>query len=190
MNKSHHYRALDRAYVANQISLRELSRKHNISTDSLVTVQAKKGKWQEKHEQYEATESEVFTTRHAARMADRQADLHDKAIDVIDQARDKFLDDRRATQKKRIDGEWVEVPVMRLMPKDVAILLDRLQVLFDRPARISEGRDLSVRSELPLDALNEFIELTRGRAVPPTAPLPRAPHRVDPNAQQTDGGDD
>jgi hypothetical protein len=79
----------------------------------------------------------------------------------------------RATEKKRIDGEWVEVPVMRLMPKDVAVLLDRLQVLFQRPSRIHEGREPGVRSELPLDALNRIVELTRGRAVPQASPLPR-----------------
>ena len=112
-------------------------------------------------------------SRHAGRMADRQAELHDKAIDVIDEALDKFRDDMRAAEKKRIDGEWVEVPVMRLKPKDVAILLDRLQLLFERPARNGEGRDLTVRSELPIDALNRIVELTRGRAAPPTSPLPR-----------------
>lgn len=53
---------------------------------------------------------------------------------------------------------------MRLKPKDVAILLDRLLVLFERPVRISESRDLSVRSELSIDALDRIVELTRGRA--------------------------
>jgi hypothetical protein len=62
---------------------------------------------------------------------------------------------------------------MRLTPKDIAILLDRLLVLFERPDRSNGGRDLTVRSELPIDALNQFVELTRGRAVPPTSPLPR-----------------
>ena len=99
--------------------------------------------------------------------------IEDKALDAIDRALDKLRSDMRATEKKRIDGELVEVPVMRLKPRDVAILLDRLQVLFDRPARISDGRALSVRSELPLDALNQIVELTRGRAVPPASPLPR-----------------
>ena len=61
-----------------------------------------------------------------------------------------------ATERKRIDGEWVEVPVLRLKPKDVAVLLDRLMVLFERPARVHEARDLAVRSELPIDALNRF----------------------------------
>ena len=114
--------------------------------------------------------------RHAARQADRVAEVRDKALDLIDEALDRFREDMRATENKRIDGEWVEVPVMRLMPKDVAILLDRLEVLFDRPTRMSEGRDLRVRSELPTDALNQFVELTRGRAGPPRteeSPLPR-----------------
>ena len=34
------------------------------------------------------------------------------------------------------------------MPKDVAILLDRLMVLFERPSVISQHRGLTVTSEL------------------------------------------
>ena len=183
MNKSHDYRLMEREYVSGDMSLRELCRKHNISAHSLVTVQAKKHKWQEKREQDQANESELFMSRHAARMADRLAEIHDKAIDVIDEALDKFREDMHATEMKRIDGEWVEVPVMRLKPKDIAILLDRLEVLFDRPAYVTERHDLSVKSKLPLDALNEFIELTRGRTAPPTSPLPRRPRDAG------DGGD-
>jgi hypothetical protein len=62
---------------------------------------------------------------------------------------------------------------MRLTPRDLAALLDRLQILFDRPFRISEGRDLSVSSQIPIDALDQFVELMRGRAAPPSSPLPR-----------------
>ena len=78
-----------------------------------------------------------------------------------------------------MDGQWVEVPVMRLTPKDLAVLIDRLQILFDRPSRVNEGRDLSISSEISIDALNQLVELTRGRAVPPTSPLPKAPRRLD-----------
>ena len=45
MNKRHQYRELEREYVTSQISLRELCRRHGITAHSLVTVQAKKGKW-------------------------------------------------------------------------------------------------------------------------------------------------
>ena len=173
MNRIHPYRELEREFVTSDISIRELCRRHGIRSHSPVVDQAKKRKWAEKREQYQAKESEAFMSRYAARQADRQAELHDKAIDVIDEALDKFRDDMQATEKKRIDGEWVEVKVMRLKPKDVAILLDRFQVLFDRPTRMSAGRDLRVSSELPINALNRIVELTRQRVVPPTSPLPR-----------------
>ena len=176
MNKRHQYRDMEREYVTTDISLRELCRRHGITAHSLVTVQAKKHKWEEKREQYQAKESEVFMSRHAARMADRLAEIHDKAIDVIDEALDKFREDMHATEMKRIDGEWVEVPVMRLKPKDVAILIDRLMVLFEKPSTISRHQGLSVTSELSVESLHEFIEATRGRAGPSPreeSPLPR-----------------
>ena len=153
MNKSHDYRALEREFVTTDISLRELRRRHNITAHSLVIVQAKKHKWEEKCEQCRAKADEEFMSRHAARQAARVAEVRDKAIDVIEEALDKFREDMRATEKRRIDGQWVEVPVMRLMPSDIAVLLDRLQVLFERPTHISEGRDLTVRTELPIDVL-------------------------------------
>ena len=176
MNKSHDYRALEREDVTSQISLRELCRKHGISAHSLVTVQARKGKWAEKREQYQAKESDAFMSRHAARRADRLAQIHDKALDVIDEALDGFREAMRATEKKRIDGEWVEVPVLRLKPKDVAILLDRLLVLFDRPSVISQHQNPTANTEFSADVLREFIEATDGMGAPSpmeSSPLPR-----------------
>ena len=93
----------------------------------------------------------------------------------------KFRDDLRATQKKLVDGEWVEEPVMRLRPKDLALLIDRFQVLFERPSVISQHQSLTASTELSADALSEFIEATRGRAVPSPmemSPLPRT-YRLD-----------
>ena len=65
---------------------------------------------------------------------------------------------------------------MLIGPKDLALLIDRFQVLFDRPASISEGRDINITSEsLPVEALKEFIERTRGLAEPAPleSPIPR-----------------
>ena len=177
MNKRHPYRDMEREYITSDISIRELCRKHGVSAHSLVVVQAKKHKWAEKREQYQTQESDAYIARLAARRADRLAEIHDKALDVIEEALTEFRKDMKATKPVRQpDGSITERPVMRLTPKDVAILLDRLMVLFDKPGRVSEGRDLSVKSELPLDTLNEIVELTRGRAAPPThAPLTWSP---------------
>ena len=68
---------------------------------------------------------------------------------------------------------------MLLTPRDLAHLIDRLQILFGRPAQITEGRGFAatITSEaLPLDALQEIVALTRGHAQPPvgdTSGLPR-----------------
>jgi hypothetical protein len=176
VNKRHQYRALEGEFITTDISIRELCRRYGISAHSVVVVQAQKGKWQEKREAYRAKASESFIDRYAERMADKQAELHDNALHAIDEALDKFRDDMRATEKKRIDGEWVEVPVMRLKPNDVAVLIDRLMVLFEKPSTITQHQRLTVTSELSVESLRDFIEATRGRAGPSLmeeAPLPR-----------------
>jgi len=147
--------------------MRELCRRHGITSHSLVVVQAKQRKWADKREAYRARESESFITKHADRMAAREAEVRIHAIDAIDEALAKFRADMQRSEKKLIGGEWVEVPVMLIGPKDVALLIDRFQVLFDRPSTISEGRGVNVTSEvLPIDALQAIIEATRELMTP------------------------
>lgn len=174
MNRRHDFARLDREFITSQVSLRELCRRHDISAHSLVTVQAKKHKWAEKREAYRQKESESFIEKHAARHADREAEVRDKALDAIDESISEFRADLKATKPVRQpDGSITEEPAWRMTPRDLALLIDRLEVLFDRPSVISEGRGLTVRSELPLDALSELIDRTRRRGAPPTSPLPR-----------------
>ena len=177
MNKRHPYRDMEREYITSDISIRELCRKHGITAHSLVTVQAKKLKWAEKLEQYQAKESDAFMSRHAARMADRQAEIHDKFRDTVEEALDKFCVDLKATKSVRQpDGSIVEMPAWYMTPRDLCMLIDRFEVLFGKPSAITQHQGLSVTSELPVDALREFIEATRETAGPPPmeeSPLPR-----------------
>ena len=175
LNKVRDYRAFEREYITSQLSIRELCRRHGISAHSLVVVQAKQGRWAEKRETYRTRESESFITKHADRMAAREAEVRIHAIEAIDEAIDKFRSDMRRTEKKLIGGEWVEVPVMLIGPKDVALLIDRLQLLFARPSSISQHQSPLVTSEVPADALQAIIEATRGLAepLPQESPIPR-----------------
>jgi hypothetical protein len=120
---------------------------------------------------------------HTDRAPAREAEVRDHALDAIDEAITRFRSDLQATERKLIDGEWVEVPVLRITPRDLAILIDRLRVLFGRPAMISDGRSLAatIASEpLPVDVLKGIVELTRGLAGAPSpeaSPLPRLHRR-------------
>jgi len=108
--------------------------------------------------------------------------VRDNVIEAIGEAITRSRADLQATEKKLIDGEWVEVPVMRLTPRDLALLVDRFTVLFGRPNSISEGRSLAATittEPLPVDLLTRIIELTRGldKRTPEASPLPRLPWR-------------
>ena len=177
MNKRHPYRDMEREYITTDISIRELCRRHGIRSHSVVVDQSRKHDWAAKREAYRAKESESFIAHHAEKMAARQAELHDKAIDAIDQAITKFREDLKATKLVRQpDGTITEVPVWYMKPKDLAILIDRFQVLFEKPSVISQHQGLTLTSEMSVDALRDFIEATRGRAGPSpmeASPLPR-----------------
>ena len=89
---------MEREYITTDISLRELCRRHGIRSHSVVVDQSQKHDWAAKREAYRARESESFIEKHADRMADRQAEIRDKALDAIDQAIDKFRADLKATK--------------------------------------------------------------------------------------------
>jgi hypothetical protein len=167
---------MEREYITTDISLRELSRKHGVGSHSLVVDQSRKHDWPAKREAYRARESESFIEKHAARHADRQAEIKDKVLDAIDEAITKFRQDMRATEKKLVNEEWVEVPAWYMKPRDLCLLIDRFEVLFGRPSVISQHQGLTVTSELSVESLSEFLERTRGLAGPPRmeeSPLPR-----------------
>lgn len=148
-------------------------------------VQARQGNWAEKRRAYRDRATSTYIERHADHTAAREAEVRDHAMEAIDEAITKFRADLQATEKKFIDGVWVEVPAMRITPRDLALLIDRLQILFGRPAMISEGRGFAatVTSEaVPVDLLKGIIEATRGltgTSSPQTSPLPRLHRRLD-----------
>jgi hypothetical protein len=179
INRVRAYQALEREFITGTMSLRELCRRHGVTAHSAVMVQARQGNWAEKRRTYRARASATYIQQHADRAAAREAEVRDHALDAIDEAITKFQADLWATEKKLVGGAWVEVPVMRITPRDLALLIDRLQILFDRPAMISEGRGFAatITSEaLPVDVLKGIIEATRGLAgtsLPEASPLPR-----------------
>lgn len=182
-NRKYDYDLLERKYISGDMSLRELAKEHGMH-HSLVMEASKRRKWAEKRETFrsQATKSAAtfMADRHAMRQV-REMEVRDKAIDVIDEAFDKLRADMKATERKLVNDEWVEVPVYRLRPQEVVMLIDRMNVIFGKPSQITEERNLGINVDtgrLDPSALAEFIERTRG--VGPVgggssaSPIPRA----------------
>jgi hypothetical protein len=148
------------------MSLRELCRRHGVTAHSAVMVQARQGGWAEKRRVYQARASATYIEHQADHAALRESEVRDHAIEAIDEAITRFRTDLRATKQVVLaGGNIAEEPVMLITPRDLAMMIDRLQVLFGRPALITEGRNFAatITSEaLPLEALKKIIELTRG----------------------------
>jgi hypothetical protein len=67
-------------------------------------------------------------------------------------------------------------------PNDVAILIDRLLVSFEKPSAITPHQGITVTSQMSVESLSGFIEETRGRGAPSpmeASPLPRRRRLVD-----------
>ena len=179
MNRVRDYQALEREYISGTMSLRELCRTHGVTAHSAVMVQARQGGWAEKRRVYRDRASAAYIEHRADRAAIREAEVRDSAIEAIDEAITKFRRDLRATKQVVLaDGSIAEEPVMLITSRDLALLIDRFQILFGRPALITEGRSFAatITSEaLPLDALQKIVELTRGLTPSPshTSGLPR-----------------
>ena len=150
------------------MSLRGLAAKHGISNHSLVTAQAKRHEWARKRAEYRAGVAErtvVYMADHEAARLAQEAKVRDNAIEAIDDAITKLRSDMRLTHQVLENDKWIERPLFTLRPQDIALLIDRLQVLFGRPSNITEERNLGINlssSGVDPELLRGIVEATRG----------------------------
>jgi hypothetical protein len=84
MNRKYDYPALEREYIAGDMSIRELARRHGIFNASLVHVQARKGDWVTKRAEYRRRTQHNTPERLAdsdARRAARELEVRDRGIE-------------------------------------------------------------------------------------------------------------
>ena len=181
-NAKYDYDAIERAYVSGDMGLREIARQFGINNHSLISIQSKKREWARKRQEFQAKANERATDLMASaegRKLAREAEVRDHAIDAIDEAIQKMRADMKGTRSVFRHNEWVDEPLVVVKPADVAILIDRLQVLFGKPNTISEERSLGVSltatGGLGPDILRGIVEATRGLVPGDTgdSPLPR-----------------
>lgn len=166
MNRRYDYDMLEREYVTTDVSLRELCRRHGITTHSLITIQSKKREWVRKREEYRARAADqtvIFLADKEADMRAKEAKVRMNAIEAIDEAIMKLRADMKRTHTVLRGDTYVEEPVMTLRPYDISMLIDRLQVLVGKPSQITEERNIGVNFDgVSPELLVGFIEATRG----------------------------
>lgn len=182
MNRKHDWDEIEKQYISGEMGLRELARMNGIVNHSLVMAQSGRRDWARKRAEFRATTTEkalaYMTTDEAKRIA-KESKVRDNAIDLIDEAISKMRSQMQETTVRFRNNEWVEEPLIVVKPADVALLIDRLNVLFGRPSTISEERSLGVslsaRGTAGTDLLRGIVEATRGLAPAGAerSPLPR-----------------
>ena len=167
MNKKYDYAKLELEYVQGDMSLRELAGSAGMTSHSLIMEQSVKREWGRKRKEYRSkagdTALAVLATDEGRRVA-KEMRVRENAIDAIDEAITKMRADMGRMTKRMKDGNWVEEPLVIIKPQDVALLIDRLNVLFGRPSNITEERTLGITAVgSDPEFLRALVEATRGR---------------------------
>jgi len=180
VNKKVDYDLLEREYVTGTMSLRGLADSHGLASHSSVMVQSKKRQWDRKRKEFRQTRTDravLYTADEDAMRLAQEARVRDNAIEAIDEAISVMRVQMKATRSVLRNGEWIEEPVIVVRPTDIALLIDRLNVLFGRPSNITEDRNLGISLSGSVDptVLRGIVEATRGIVASGSArsPIPR-----------------
>ena len=182
-NKKFDWTAIEQQYITGEMSLRELARMNGIANHSLVMGQSTRHDWTQKRFDFRSQRNEKaigYLADDEAKRIAREVKVRDNAIDLIDEAITKMRTQLNETREVWRHEDWVTEPLIVVKPADVALLIDRLNVLFGRPSSITEERSLGISlsagGTLGPDILRGIVEATRGIADSDGAarsPIPR-----------------
>jgi hypothetical protein len=183
MNKKFDYDALERQYVQGDMSLRALAEEAGIKNHSLLMRQSKKREWARKRKEFREGAGEaalLVMAEKQGQLRAREAKVRGNAIDAIDDMITSLRENLKKTKTVLVDGQYEERPLITVRPNDVAMLIDRLQVLFGKPSQITEDRNLGVSlTTADPELLRSLVEVTRGIGLDSgsttESPLPIAP---------------
>jgi hypothetical protein len=145
------YISLKNQYVQGSMSIRELCRQNNIPTWSAVNARAKRDDWDQKRIEFNRQIAEI------------QVD----SLEVIHAGILKMAEDMDAVEEYEVNGVTKTRKVMRIHPRDLAILLDKFQSLIGAPQQISENRNLGVDilSQADPETLRDLLGVLRPQQI-------------------------
>lgn len=157
MGMTHDYDQLEREYIASDISIRALCKKHDIKGYSAVAAYSRTHGWNEKRE--------ALRARTAARTLEKVADrMSDEEADEIAQFRGESLTVIRAALYKF--AEDLKDPSFKVKADELVKLVQLGLLITGSPTERIEERRLDLRAtfgDLPADALRGLVEATKPR---------------------------
>ena len=180
------YGPIKKAYLESieEPSFRELAERFGVKSFSVIADRARKEGWAELREKVKAKTDEKVVERIGDSRAVRIEAIETSMLDVIEAAVLKMgmdLQDRFETDPE--SGERVFVPGIKVLPGDLAKLIDKFQVLRGAPTSINRSEEASVAltgdlNDLPPELLRGLLALARAKGASGEhlgqSPLPRS----------------
>ncbi|HET9613268.1 MAG TPA: hypothetical protein VFP22_00530 [Candidatus Limnocylindrales bacterium] len=168
MTTRYDYDALELEFVQgpDELSVRELAKRHGISAWSTVNAQAQKRNWKQKREDYRAKLSSKTLELLADKTAEEVLHIRSDFLKVLRAAILKMGSDMRDRTVTDYDfklGKQVErvVPGIQVTPSDIVKMITAMQTLTGQPSSITEERHLGIDlSGLDPELLREVANLT------------------------------
>lgn len=164
MTTKYDYITLKNEYIQTPgLSIRALCEKHGIKTWSAVNARKNAEGWDslrdEFNRQVENKSLEALSAKRAQKVAEIQLD----ALNVIHAGILKMAEDMDAEEEYEVGGQVRRRKVMRIHPRDLAILVDKFQTLIGQPTGINETRNvnLGMQAELEPDELRTILAALR-----------------------------
>lgn len=182
MATKYDYIALKNEYIQTPgLSIRALCERHGIKTWSTVNKRKNDEGWDAKRAEFERQVDNKSLEALASKRAQKIAEIQLDALNVIHAGILKMAEDMDAEEEYEVNGQVRRRKVMRIHPRDLAILVDKFQSIIGQPSQVTEQRNLNLgmQADLEPDELRTILAALRpqpaisgpaGEAARPTPP--------------------
>jgi hypothetical protein len=163
MGTRYDYISLKNQYVQGSMSIRELCKQNGITTWSTVNARANREGWNQMRAEFNRQVENKSLEHLAQKRAQKIAEIQLDSLNVIHAGILKMAEDMDAVEEYEVNGQTRTRKVMRIHPRDLAILLDKFQSLIGAPQQISENRNLGidVLTQAPPELLRDILASLR-----------------------------
>jgi len=138
------YISLKNQFVQGSMSIRALCEQNDIKTWSAVNARANKEGWVAMRAEFSRQVENKSLEHLAQKRAQKIGEIQVDALEVIHAGILKMAEDMDETETYEVGGKTFTRKVMRIHPRDLAILIEKFQSLIGQPSQINESRSLGI----------------------------------------------